>query len=68
VDMLYRMVFGPEPPYHPEWKAFYKGFSLSCRNGFSFLSVRIEALPVTALMLLSRFQDGLLVALRHFSV
>jgi hypothetical protein len=45
------MIFGPEPPYHPEWKAFYKGFSLSCRNGFSFLSVRVKALLITALIM-----------------
>ncbi|EDR07311.1 uncharacterized protein LACBIDRAFT_299099 [Laccaria bicolor S238N-H82] len=38
-QILYQTVFGPHPPFHPEWKAFYKGFKLSCRNGFSFLSV-----------------------------
>ncbi|KAF8955020.1 hypothetical protein BDZ97DRAFT_1675363, partial [Flammula alnicola] len=37
--MLYHTVFGSEPPYHPEWKAFFAGFSLPCRNGFNFLSV-----------------------------
>ncbi|KAF8233991.1 hypothetical protein L208DRAFT_1377077 [Tricholoma matsutake] len=42
-DMLYCMIFGPEPPYHPEWKAFYRGFLLSCHNGFSFLSVLVAS-------------------------
>jgi hypothetical protein len=36
---LYHSIFGSEPPYHPEWKAFFKGFSLPCRNGFNFYSV-----------------------------
>ena len=67
-DMLYHMLFGPEPPYHPEWKAFYKGFSLSCHNSFSFLLVRIKALFITALILQSRFQVDFQVAPRHFSV
>lgn len=63
------MIFGPEPPYHPEWKAFYKGLSLSCPNGFTFLSVRVKALLInTALILRSRFREISQGALRHFSV
>jgi len=38
--MLYYALFGPELPSHSEWKAFREGFSLRCRNGFSFLEVR----------------------------
>jgi hypothetical protein len=43
------MIFGPEPPYHPECKAFYRGLSLSCHNGFTFLSVRVDVLLIAAL-------------------
>ena len=39
-EILYYAIFGPGPPFHPEWKAFIQGFSLKCRNGFSFLDVR----------------------------
>lgn len=38
-EILYYAIFGPEPPFHPEWKAFIQGFSLKCRNGFTFLDV-----------------------------
>lgn len=44
--LLYQSLFGPEPPFHPEWKAFFAGFSLPCRNGFNFLSVFIFLYPV----------------------
>lgn len=36
-EILYTAIFGPEPPFHPEWKAFVTGFTLKCRNGFDFL-------------------------------
>ena len=38
-EILYYAIFGPEPPFHPEWKAFIQGFALKCRNGFTFLDV-----------------------------
>ncbi|EPQ49961.1 hypothetical protein GLOTRDRAFT_123678 [Gloeophyllum trabeum ATCC 11539] len=35
VDILYRAIMGPEPPFHPEFEAFCAGFYLPCRNGFT---------------------------------
>jgi hypothetical protein len=37
--MLYAAIIGAEPPSHPEIRSFAEGFSLSCRNGFKFITV-----------------------------
>ena len=69
-DILYRVIFGFEPPYHPEWKAFCKGFSLSCSNGFSFLSVSISSTAIyipQSLTPLSRFRKSSQEDLKLFS-
>ena len=31
-EMLYYAIFGSEPPFHPEWKAFIMEFSMKCQN------------------------------------
>ncbi|TFK18358.1 hypothetical protein FA15DRAFT_709940 [Coprinopsis marcescibilis] len=41
-EILYHALFGLSPPYHPEFKAFISGASLSCpRSGFNFLKACI---------------------------
>ncbi len=47
-EILYYAIFGPEPPFHPEWKAFMQGFALKCCNGFTFLDVSFFFPPVKA--------------------
>ncbi|TBU51959.1 hypothetical protein BD310DRAFT_833200 [Dichomitus squalens] len=42
-EMLYKATIGSAPPEHPEIQAFISGFRLSCRNGFSFYHVSLEA-------------------------
>ena len=67
-EMLYYVIFGSEPPFHPECKAFILGFSMKCQNGFSFLEasnysfiLKIPPLPA------SRFQRPLRVGVKPSS-
>ncbi|KAJ7581705.1 hypothetical protein C8J56DRAFT_1056710 [Mycena floridula] len=36
-DVLYHCVIGNQPPLHPEFQAFMKGFRLPTRSGFNFI-------------------------------
>ncbi|KAH9910864.1 hypothetical protein B0H21DRAFT_714417, partial [Amylocystis lapponica] len=73
-DMLYHGIMGEAAVEHPEIQAFIKGFSLPCRNGFSFLQLSrhlhiITPSPLLAInsRLHSIFGDATINCKSHFS-